>query len=214
MGIRTMLGAVALLVAFHASAAEPLEVYLPQADTYTDQDAAAFAMQAPPPGGNAAYRHRLDTVVRYDPKNVIALAERAYISGKLGDLERARADLAAAASIASPGSIEEGHVFWSRGWIEYQAGNYPASLDAFKNEIASHGGRPFWVPSTLATLYWSAGDIDTAVAWYAASVRSYPQLGTEEGMEKRIDFWRASEKQAMRGAFAEWKRRQTGATAP
>ena len=80
-------------------------------------------------------------------------------------------------------------------------------MDDWNRAIAAHGGRPFWAPYSMALLYWTTGDRDTALAWYDAAVSSNADWGTDAGFEARTGSWRASQRERMREAFAAWKQR-------
>jgi len=207
--------ALALVVALAAcavtaQAAEPLPPRSPQG-VYRDDDPAAGAMR-PPSGNPFDYRRYLDAVIRQSPDNVAALVARAYLLRNAGQLERAQRDLERAAAAARPGSPQERHLLWSRGWAGYDLGDHRAAFDDWDRAIAAHGGRPFWAPYSMALLYWTTGDRDTAMAWYDAAVASNPDWGTDTGFEARTDAWRPQQRERMREAFALWKQRRDAAT--
>lgn len=200
-----LLLAAAAASSFAARAGGALPVYLPDG-AYSEDDPAAAAIQ-PGPGQKAKYREYLSAVLRQNPHNVAARVARAYQLKNAGALDRAREDLDRAAAAAEPGSPQERHVRWSRGWVAYDLGDYPAALEDWRAAIAAHGGRPFWAPHTLALLYWTAGDRETALAWYEAAVATNPEWGDDGDFVDRVDHWRPAQRAAMEAAFAAWKAR-------
>lgn len=197
---------LSVAASFTTRAAAPLPVHLPDG-IYREEDPAAAAMH-PPPGLKAKYREYLSAVIRQNPHNVAARVARAYQLKNAGALDRAREDLDRAADAAAPGSPQARHVFWSRGWVSYDLGDYPAALADWHAAIAAHGGRPFWAPHTLALLYWTVGDRETALAWYEAAVATNPAWGHDEGFVDRTDHWRPEQRATMEAAYAAWKARR------
>ena len=189
-----------------AQAAGPLPVHLPQG-VYREDDPAAAAMR-PPSGNPFDYRRYLDAVIQQSPDNVAALVARAYLLKNSGQVKRARRDWERAAAAATPGSPQERHLQWSRGWGHYDLGEYEDAFEDWRRALDAHGGRPFWVPHTMALLYWTTGDRDTAVAWYDAAVATNGDWATEDGFEARTDSWRPQQRERMREAFAAWKQRR------
>lgn len=185
--------------------AEPLPVHLPHG-LYQDADNAANAIR-PPPGMKGKYREYLTQVIQQNPHNVAARVARAYQLKNAGALDRAHEDLDLAAVDAVPGSPQAQHVLWSRGWVNYDLGNYAGALDDWAKEVDVHGGSPFWAAYSFALLYWTVDDHDTAMAWYDAAVASDADWGTDGGVAAHTEHWRAAQKDAMQAAFAEWKRR-------
>lgn len=194
-----------LLVASPAFAAQGLQDMRPQG-AYLDDDYAASHMLAPP-GGRARLRQRVNAAIQENPHNAPALAQRAYFFQEGGDLVRARRDFDAAIAAAEPGSEFERNVFWSRGWAEYDLGDYAATLSDWQRAVALHGGKPFWAAYSFALLYWTAGQGDAALAWYDAAVLSNPQWGNEEGFTDRTKHWTPRQRERMRALFDAWKER-------
>ncbi|GAB2515013.1 tetratricopeptide repeat protein [Lysobacter humi (ex Lee et al. 2017)] len=200
---------LALAASLAAHAGEGLPVHLPEG-AYREGDPAAMAIH-PGPGQKAKYREYLSAVLRQNPRNVAARVARAYQLKNAGALDRAREDLDRAAADATPGSEQARHVLWSRGWVAYDLGDYPAALVDWRAAIAAHGGRPFWAPYTLALLYWTTGDRETALAWYQAAVETIPAWGNDEGFADRVDHWRPAQRATMEAVYAAWKARRSAA---
>ncbi|MCL1633377.1 tetratricopeptide repeat protein [Luteimonas sp. SX5] len=177
--------------------------FLPQG-RYIDEDAAASHMKAPP-GGRAQMRQAINAAIQKNPRNATALAHRAYFFLESGDLARAKRDFDAAMAAAEPGSGFERNVLWSRGWAEYDLGDYAAALADWQRTVALHGGKPFWAAYSFALLYWTAGQQDTALAWYDAAVLSNPQWGNENGFIARTKYWAPPQRGQMRALFDAWK---------
>lgn len=197
---------LAALVASPASAMDSPAALLPQG-VYADNDNAA-AYLAPPPGMRSQFRNAINATLRKNPKNAAALVHRAYLFLDAGDTQRARRDFDAAIAVAEPGSERERHVLWSRGWANYDLGEYEALLADWQRAVSLHGGKPSWAPYTFALLYWTMGQPDVALGWYQAAVAANGEWGNEAGFATRTKHWNPHQREAMQALFDEWLRRQ------
>jgi tetratricopeptide (TPR) repeat protein len=173
------------------------------ADEYVDQDAAAIAFH-PGPGRFANYRRAIDAHLRENPRNVTALAQRAYIHYATGYLEHGERDYSRALELASDDPVLQRRVLWSWGWSLWIAEQPQAALQQWQRAEKQHGGRPFWVPYTYALAYWQLEQRDLAVAFYAAAVRSDARWGSEAGFQEKTEHWRDSERAIGRELLAAW----------
>lgn len=208
MKFRRALGLFLALVIAPALAQQPtaLPVSLPQG-AYTDADDAAQYL-SPPPGMRARLRDRVNATLRENPRNSVALTQRAYFYLRDGDAASARREFDAALAAAPPGSVHLRHVLWSRGWAGYEMGDHAAALADWERAMALHGGHPYWAAYTIALLYWTAGQQDVAFAWYGAAATSHPDWGNAAGVEARTRRWTPVQQDRMRALFAAWAARQ------
>lgn len=188
-----------------AGAVETLPAVQPDG-LYVEEDPAARYLPAPS-GDRARFRRLINANIQKNPRNVAALAQRAYLFMEGGDYTRARRDFDAALAWAEPGSANERNVLWSRGWASYEQEDYAATFADWQRTIALHGGRPFWAGYSLALLYWTTGQSDLALQWYATTA---PDSGwrTPEGVEGRIRLWAPPQRERMLALFAAWQQAQ------
>jgi tetratricopeptide (TPR) repeat protein len=176
---------------------------LPDATPYKDSDPAASYLQ-PPPGMRSKFRASVNAALMKNPRTVAALTHRGYLFLEGGDIERAVRDFDAAAAAAAPGSAAERHLLWSRGWANYDLGRYDDTLRDWQRAVQLHGGHPFWAGYSLALVYWSLGQADTALAWFDATVASDPQWGGAAGLDAKIAHWNRKQQDNMRALHAAW----------
>ncbi|MBB1471675.1 tetratricopeptide repeat protein [Luteimonas sp. MC1782] len=185
-----------------AVAGDALPVVQPEG-RYVDDDEAASYLPTPP-GSRARFRQLLNAAIQNNPRNVSALAHRAFLFMEGGDAKRARRDYDAALAASEPGSRYERHVLWSRGWSNYDEGDFAATYADWQRAIALHGGGPFWAPYSLALLYWSAGQSEPALQWYATAAVANPEWSTPEGVAVRTRRWSPAQRERMQALFAAW----------
>ena len=173
--------------------------------SYVDDDPSAGYLAAPS-GSRARFRRIINAAIQNNPRNVSALVHRAFLFMEGGDFARARRDYDAALAAAEPGGPHERHVLWSRGWASYEQEDYAATFSDWQRAIALHGGEPSWAAYSLALLYWTTGQADLALEWYAAAAAANPEWGTVEGVEHRIRRWSPPQQERMRALFAAWQR--------
>ncbi|MCI4567668.1 tetratricopeptide repeat protein [Lysobacter sp. CFH 32150] len=171
---------------------------------YDHEDPAAFYLQAPP-GGKAGLRKAINASLQRDPRNVAALVQRAYDFKDRGDLPRAVRDFDAALTAAEPGSANERHVLWSRGWVHYDLGDAAAALRDWQRAAELHKGRPRWVTYSYALAYGTMGQMGQAIGWYDAAVAAMPEWGSEAGFAERTKHWRDAQRSELRVVFEAWQ---------
>lgn len=198
------LGLILLLLSFAgaAGAAERLPAMQPEG-SYIDDDLAASYVPAPF-GRRAQFRQLINASIQKNPRNVAALVHRAYLFMEGGDFTRARRDYDAALAAAEPGGPHERHVLWSRGWASYEQDDYAATFSDWQRAIALHGGEPFWSAYSLALLYWTTGQSDLALQWYAVAAAGDPEWATGEGVARKIRRWSPPQRERMQALFAAW----------
>jgi tetratricopeptide (TPR) repeat protein len=200
--VRLGLVLLLLLLTGAAIAVEGLPAMQPEG-RYIDDDPAASAFNAPV-GRRAQFRQRINASLQKNPRNVSALVHRAYLFMEGDDFVRARRDFDAALAAAEPGGPHERHVLWSRGWASYELGHYADTFLDWQRAIALHGGEPHWAAYSLALLYWTTGQSDLALRWYAVAAAGEADWSTAEGMARRIRSWSPPQRERMQALFAAW----------
>lgn len=128
-----------------------------------------------------------------------------YSESLAGRAESARQSYTLALDLAADPN-QQRHVRWSYGWGLFNLGQSEAALEQWRRAAELHGGRPFWLPYTLAVGYWQAGEEDQALHWYEAAARSFPlRWGKAEGVARATAGWKAAEREVVDVLFLRWK---------
>ena len=64
---------------------------------------------------------------------------------------------------------------------------------------------PAWLPPTLALGLWRLDRREEAVRWYAAAVRTEPQLWRSPDLERLLPDWSAADREALAVVAAAWQ---------
>lgn len=198
---------VALLAVSGAVSALPASAQsLPRpAEFYFDEDAsAAHAVVATQQTGDAAVQYLLNAIQR-DPRAKEETAHLAHLAMSGGRPElghelygRALAQLDSSDRLYRP-------VMWNYGWDLYRMGEYAEALDRWQTLLVSRNVTAQWMPQTFALVLWSLDRKDEAVQWYAAAVRSEPQLwGSTDKFETLLPDWKPAEHATLAEVQAAW----------
>lgn len=96
-------------------------------------------------------------------------------------------------------------VRWNYGWDLYRQDQKQAALAQWA-ELAKGFGSPSWVPPTLALVLWDLDRKAEAVQWYAASVRTEPNLWRDPAnFPSLLPGWSDPERQRLAEVFAAWQ---------
>jgi tetratricopeptide (TPR) repeat protein len=113
---------------------------------------------------------------------------------------------AIAATLAS--TTQGRAVRWNHAWDLYRRGEGQAALAAWSEVHASTRGNPGWAPPTYALGLWVQGRKDEAVRWYAAAVRTEPQLWNDPGNFARLlPHWRQQDRDILAEVYTAWNER-------
>lgn len=94
---------------------------------------------------------------------------------------------------------------WNYGWDLYRSGDAAGALAQWQPLVLKRRGNASWVPPTLALALWSVGRKDEAVQWYAAAVRTEPQLWRDPANFPRLlPDWRDDERATLAQVQAAW----------
>lgn len=178
---------------------------LPQIrEFYFDPDPAAALMQAVDPALPDVVDQlaRLRTRGRRAVEATVQLANIAAVEGRLelaDSLYREALD-------ASPSNAVVGRsVRWNLGWFAFRKGDHALARKSWLEALDNVRGQPGWVPPTLALLSDAEGDTDEAVKWFAAAVRTEPQLWSDPAnFERLLPAWTPAERQALTRIHQAW----------
>ena len=175
MPIRKLLLAAALAAAVVSGSAgaqalsKPGEFYF-DADAQTTKPVVAIKET-----GDAAME-RLAKIIERKAHAPTEAAQLAHLAMEGGRVELGRQLYGRALREIDSGSTYWRAIMWNYAWDLYHLG---AHEEAFKYWATLHGARNVsaaWMPPTYAVALWSLGRKDEAVEWYAAAVRSEPDL--------------------------------------
>jgi tetratricopeptide (TPR) repeat protein len=193
--------ALALLLMNAAAAYAANVVALPAAALYRDADVATSA--------SASSETALDALIAQEPGNIAALAQRGRLRMREGRMEDGQSDFDAAIALADADSSDARLVLWTYGWAQLEAGNLPDALHNWQEAERLHGGHPFWVSYSFATVLWLMDEQELAVAYYDAAVRSYPkQWGNADAVARSTLDWQPLPRAAIADVFAAWQSQQ------
>ncbi|MET0807859.1 MAG: tetratricopeptide repeat protein [Pseudoxanthomonas sp.] len=93
---------------------------------------------------------------------------------------------------------------WNYAWDLYRQGEIVPALTLW-SELANGFGQPGWVPPTLALALWSADRKTEAVQWYAAAIRTEPNLwGNPANYASLLPDWREEDRKRLAEVYAAW----------
>jgi Tfp pilus assembly protein PilF len=96
-------------------------------------------------------------------------------------------------------------VVWNYGWDLYRNGDAAGALAQWQQLVSSRRSSGSWVPPTLALALWRNDRKDEAVQWYAAAVRTEPQLWRDPANFPRLlPDWREEERATLAEVQAAW----------
>ncbi len=99
-------------------------------------------------------------------------------------------------------------VLWNYGWDLYRAGHAEEALAQWQELMATRSLAAQWMPQTLALALWSLDRRDEAAQWYAAAVRTEPQLwGTADQFDVLLPQWSAQDRATLAQVHAAWAAR-------
>lgn len=190
---RQMLAGLCLAVGasvFNA-AAQPLPALQ---EFYFDSDSAAAPMVVVEGQGSTL----VDQLMRQRERGRKALEATVQLAGVA--MGRGRTDLGRtlyqeALGNAAASSVPGRSVRWNYGWDLFRLGEVEPALAQWSAAHAGLRGNPSWAPPTYALALWTLGRKDEAVQWYAAAVRTEPQLWSSNArFAELLPDWRDSER--------------------
>ncbi len=170
---------------------------------YFDQDPAAQPIVVVKAEGEALTEQLIRERER-GRRKAEATAQLAQVAMRSDRVELGKSlyEQAVAASAAS-GSMGR-NIRWNYGWDLYRNGDHALALAQWVDSISGYGG-PSWVPPTFALGLWVNGRRSEAVQWYAAAVRTEPNLWNDPAnFPKLLPGWRQQDRDMLAEVNAAW----------
>lgn len=198
-----LVASLTLAFTLFASPVRAAELRRPEPGAYIDADHRARVRVA-----QLEDRARFDALRRHALRGQLGadgLAALGYAYALRGEAADARATLALAREYAGQRRALLRHVLWSSGWAHLNLGDYEAAADAWQASADLHGGRPFWLPYSMAVLAELKGERELAIQWYDAATRSQLRWSHAEGVARATHFWQRKESAAIDRVFHAWQ---------
>ena len=195
--------ALAVLLATYGLAAQAQALSKPK-EFYFDKDDSARPIVVVP-GEGEALTETLMKMRERGRKPVEATAQLAHLAIQQNRPELAN-QLYGEAMQSSPASNSLGRsVRWNYAWDLYRVGETKLALELWA-ELADAFGSHTWLPPTLALGLWSEDRKAEAVQWYAAAVRTEPDLwGNPANFPALLPDWREQDRARLAEVFAAWQ---------
>lgn len=202
MSIRTFF----LLIAGLATAGAASAQALPRpAEFYFDAEPATTRpIVAVRETGDAAAQKLLKAIER-NPRAKAEHAQLAHLAMESGRIDLGKNLYARTFTRVSDTDALWRPVMWNYGWDLYRSGDVAGALAQWQHLVAARRSNASWVPPTLALALWRNGRQDEAVQWYAAAVRTEPQLWRDPANFPRLlPDWRDAERATLSDVHAAW----------
>jgi hypothetical protein len=172
---------------------------------YFDQDAATAREIVVVEGEGDALAAELVKARERGRRQMEATAQLAHVamSENRADLGKSLYGVAVQGTQASSGVGRS--VRWNYAWDLYRNGDLELALDLW-SELSGGFGAPSWVPPTMALALWSLDRKPEAVQWYAAAVRTEPDLwGNPANFAALLPDWREEDRKRLAEVYAAWQ---------
>ena len=137
-------------------------------------------------------------------KQVEATAQLAHIAMSGNRIELGKSLYAQALASVSDSSTLGRSLRWNYAWDLHHAGEIQAALEYWV-EMARGYGQPAWLPPTLALSLWENDRKAEALQWYAAAVRTEPNLwGDPANFATLLPDWREQDRQRLAEVYSAW----------
>ena len=137
-------------------------------------------------------------------KQVEATAQLAHVAMSSNRVDLGKSLYAQAlASTSETGALGRS-IRWNYAWDLHRAGDSKAALEYWV-ELARGYGQPAWLPPTLALTLWENDRKSEAVQWYAAAVRTEPNLWNDPAnFNTLLPGWREQDRQRLVEVYSAW----------
>ena len=153
--------------------------------------------------GDAAVQKLLKAIER-NPRAKEEHAQLAHLAMESGRADLGKDLYARTLSRVSDTDALWRPVVWNYGWDLYRSGDTAGALAQWQQLLARRSDGS-WVPPTLALALWRNDRKDEAVQWYAAAVRTEPQLWRDPANFPRLlPDWRDAERATLAEVQAAW----------
>lgn len=186
------------------AAAQTLDLPTPAA-SYTDHDPAGTIYPDIHPS-SPELEATLNQGVRRGRNNPVPLAQRGLYFTLQGQRSRGQRDYDRALSSGEEGSAERRYAHWSYGWALHASGDHAGALAHWRTAADLHGGRPNWVPSTLAIALWSLGARESAVTFFDVAVQDNPAMWeADDAVQATTRDWRPNDRLTILSIHNQWQ---------
>ncbi len=177
------------------------------AEFYFDDDPRVAAPVVALPGDDEATYARLQTLIDRNARNADqARAQLAHALMRSGRSETGRALYDQLLSRLASRSQLGAAVHWNYGWDLYREGAFEAALAQWRQAFDGRLVKPSWVPPTLALALWRLDRRPEALQWYAAAVRTEPQLWNDPARYPQLlPDWTDADRALLAEVFAAWR---------
>lgn len=174
---------------------------------YFDEDARTVAPLVAIAGDDDQTHARLMQLIDRNGRNADqARAQLARVLIRSGREETGRAMYAQAFEATSNRAPLRSALHWHYAWDLYRLGHHAEALDQWRQALDGRLLRPSWAPPTLALGLWSTDRRDEAVQWYAAAVRTEPNLWNDPARYPTLlPDWTDAERRTLAEVFAAWQ---------
>lgn len=180
------------------------EVPRPKEFYFEADEAVTQRMELHPGSDEATIERLMQARQRGRRDAAVATAQLAHIAYATG-----RADTGAAlydeARQRAGNARQRDSLHWNQGWDLYRSGDYAGALEQWRIAGAERLKGPAWLPPTLALGLWALDRRDEAVRWYAAAVRTEPQLWRAPDLERLLPDWTEAERAVLAEVAEAWQ---------
>ena len=191
------------LLATHGFAAQAQALPKPK-EFYFDENADVARRIVVVEGEGEAVTEQVVKARERGRKQVEATAQLAHIAMTSNRVELGKSLYTQAlASVPATGSLGRS-LRWNYAWDLHRAGDTLAALQ-FWAELAQGYGEPAWLPPTLALALWEVDRKPEALQWYAAAVRTEPNLWNDPAnFATLLPDWREQDRQRLVEVHNAW----------
>lgn len=194
---------LAVLLAASGFAAQAQALPKPK-EFYFDADASTARKIVAAQGEGEALAAELVRMRERSRRSMEATAQLAHVAMADNRIELGKTLYAEAVAATQSNSTIGRAIRWNYAWDLYKHGEVEPAL-AFWAELAGGFGQPAWAPPTLALALWSAGREAEAVKWYAAAVRTEPNLWSDPvNYPTLLPDWREQDRKRLGEVYAAW----------
>lgn len=179
---------------------------LPKIDEfYFDSDSAAHPLALVPTEASDAVAQLMKLRER-GRRSAEATSQLASIAMTQSRLELGKNLHQEALAATQANTLQGRAVRWNHAWDLYRAGEVQTALVAWAGVQATTRGNPGWAPPTYALGLWVLGRKEEAIRWYAAAVRTEPQLWNDPAnFPKLLPYWRPQDIDTLTEVYTAWR---------
>lgn len=194
---------LAVLLAASGFAAQAQALPKPK-EFYFDADAGTARKVVAVQGNGETLAAELVRMRERSRKSVEATAQLAHVAMSANRIDLGKTLYTEAVGATQANSSIGRAIRWNYAWDLYKHGEVAPAL-ALWTDLASGYGQPVWVPPTLALALWSADRKTDAVKWYAAAVRTEPNLWNDPtNYPTLLPDWREEDRKRLAEVYTAW----------